>query len=174
MQPLRPGHSKNNVTGPSWDQWCTGHACGPKWTHLLPLSPGETSNPITITLSNHFHKRKGSYSKMLLSRCHYPLLWIRPIIWLFFLHEMAVLISQSSQHNWWYLVLAETHCVTLQGNVVYWLLEWYCSCINLYLQVSFGEMIGCDNVDVSASSSYWYTYTYYTCAIVTIVSQSKR
>ena len=69
----------------------------------MPVDPNEPTyclchqvrllNHITVTVSDHFHEEQGSCSKILLSRCHYPLLWIRAIIGLFFLHEMAVLIS---------------------------------------------------------------------------------
>ena len=36
-----------------------------------------------------------------------PIFWIRPAIWLHFVHEIAVLISWSTQHSWSDLVLAK-------------------------------------------------------------------
>ena len=89
--------------------------------------------------------------------------------------RMCLNVQWNRRFVWYWL-----KCVVQYGWLYrgMWFIDcwstWYCSCINLYLQVSFGEMIGCDNVDVSASSSYWYEDTYYTCARVTIVSQSTK
>ena len=58
-------------------------------------------------------------------------LWIRRVVWLHSVYEIAVPISWSPQHSWWHLVLAECVlcsrwlCITsrtiFKGDVVHWL-----------------------------------------------------
>ena len=51
-----------------------------------------------ITHGNNFKMRGRD------ARCNYAPIW--PATWLHFVHEVAVPISQSPQHSWWSLVLA--------------------------------------------------------------------